>query len=121
MSKDPPTLDYRPTHYRPLRPEAVIGYAFLTALLIVGGVALAIFVLFAMNYKGEVKWTPAEARAARISVACAVVLGVIAFVGLNWIAYRCYRRPSRRAIALGIWIGIGVAALIEGACFASMR
>lgn len=115
--QEPPTLDYRPTEYRVTRPEAVVGYAFATALFIVGGVALTIFVLFAMNYKGEVQWTPAEARAARISTGCAVALGVVSFVGLNWIAYRCYRRPDRRAIALGIWIGIGVAALIEGACF----
>jgi hypothetical protein len=38
-------------------------------------------------------------------------------VGLNALAMLARRDPQRRAYAQGLWIGLGIAALLEGACF----
>jgi hypothetical protein len=36
-------------------------------------------------------------------------------------AFAAYRNPARRGLGIGLWIGFGVAALIEGACFGLSR
>jgi hypothetical protein len=51
------------------------------------------------------------------------ILGVgsvgVALLAVNIWAIFVYRRGRRRAYAIGLWVGIGVAALIEGVCFAA--
>jgi len=38
-------------------------------------------------------------------------------VVVNTLAFLAYRRPHLRGLGIGLWIGFGVAVLIEGACF----
>lgn len=46
-----------------------------------------------------------------------IVLALLVLGLPNVLAYRAYRSPDGRHLALGIWIGLGVGLLIEGACF----
>ena len=41
----------------------------------------------------------------------------IIVVVINALAFLAYRRPHLRGLGIGLWIGFGVAVLIEGACF----
>jgi hypothetical protein len=45
-----------------------------------------------------------------------MVLGGVILI-LNVLALLSRRRRTRRGFAQGIWIGIGLAVLLEGACF----
>ena len=48
-------------------------------------------------------------------------LGWVIIVGevlaVNWWAFSLRKSERYRGVAMGLWIGFGVAALIEGACF----
>jgi hypothetical protein len=50
----------------------------------------------------------------------AIVAGIGILAGFVAIAIAFQRQPRRRGLALGIWLGIGMAALLEGLCFAGM-
>ncbi len=120
--EDPPKLEYRKPidELRVSQPEVVVGYAFATSAFIVAAIAVTCFAIFTRSYNGS-QTSPADVRQADIMAGIAIGVGVASLIAMNWLALRLYRNPHRRAIALGIWIGQGVALLIEGACFASLR
>lgn len=107
---DRPPLDYEHPRPAPNLVAQCILSTMLTAVLLVGGIFLWLLFAFSMSYR------QAEYRGRVVEILTAVV-GIGALVGLNVLAYRAYRNPRRRGVGLGIWIGLGVALLVEGACF----
>ena len=107
----PPSLEYAsPTEPQlsaaRMVTQAAVGCS-LTCGLIMGSVLFGM--LFAYASGGPVS-------AAMVAVGMGVLLlGVIVAVSV-----RAYRNPLRRGWAMGIWIGIGLAALLEGLCFGGM-
>lgn len=122
MSDEPPKLDYR----KPLddaklvRGGAVLGWALLTACLLIASVAVFFFALFALTYTGSSRSAQDLQHAQTVAIFL-YSLAALGLLAINFLAYRLYRGKVNRAMALGIWMGQGIAALVEGACFASLR
>jgi zinc transporter ZupT len=86
--------------------QAIVGCS-LTCGLLMGGVFFGL--LFAFASGGS---TPYAILAIAIG---AMLLGAVIALGVQ-----AHRNPKRRGWAMGIWIGIGLAALLEGLCFGGM-
>jgi hypothetical protein len=43
--------------------------------------------------------------------------GIVVLATMTFLSVRLYRSPLRRGCAIGMWIGAGIACLIEGGCF----
>src|SRR5215213_1534143 len=80
--------------------QAVVGCS-LTCGLIMGGVVFGLLFAYASN--GSVLYTT-----------LAILVGALLFGAIVAIGVRAHRHPKRRGWAMGIWIGIGLAALLEG-------
>jgi hypothetical protein len=99
-----PTLDYHiPTAARPFsKPQLILGL-ILSFLATAASVFLGI--LFSL---GADNGLPLLLIAADILV-------------INLWAALAYRSPARRGLAIGLWTGFALAAIVEGACFTGMR
>jgi hypothetical protein len=92
--------------------QAVAG-AIVTALVLVG----LVFGSFLLLYWLSASEPPRDTLAWTLLV----VEGLVIFGALAWISARAYRNPRRRGWAFGIWIGVGLAILVEGICFGRLR
>jgi hypothetical protein len=102
QNQRPLPLDYRPPRDEPYDARFVahaIGGSILTAAALV---AIVFGTILLCLSRGGAAWIP-----------CGLIT-VAALVGLSIVLYR---NPRRRGWAVGLWIGVGLAALIEGACF----
>jgi hypothetical protein len=97
----PPPLDYRAREADQI--EVSVRQA-------AGGCVLACAILFAAFLVGI-------AMAARGAIGAPVLLVAIAAIVVVGLAVQSQRNPARRGLAIGIWIGLGVALLIDGICF----
>ena len=86
--------------------QAVIGCT-LTCGLLVGAVFFGL--LFGITGSGSTTYAT-----------IAIIAGVALLAGFVTLAIRARRDPNRRGWAMGIWIGIGLAALLEGICFGGL-
>src|SRR5207253_25840 len=97
---EPPPLDYFPlrdeVRDRRMVAHAIVG-SILTAILLVAGVVGTI--LLCMATDSDSIWI----------IPC---LGALAL--FIWLSVVLYRNPRRRGWAIGLWIGVGLAMLIEG-------
>jgi len=103
QNQGPLPLDYRPPRDEPYDARFVahaIGGSILTAIALVAIVFGTILLCLASNF--GTAWIPC----ALITIAALISLSVV-----------LYRNPKRRGWAVGLWIGVGLTALIEGACF----
>ena len=103
-----PPLDYEPRRkgWPPGLQAAVV--AVVTAAVLAGISFLLGLLAFSLSYEkegGNAGWV--------YPVGVVLALGVAAYV-----AQRAARNPARRAVAAGIWIGMGLGALSVGLCFA---
>ena len=105
---DQPNQPPLPLDYFPPRDEirdrrfvahAIVG-SILTAILLVAGVFGTIILCLATN-SSSVWIAP-----------CLLGVGLLILLSIV-----LYRNPKRRGWAVGLWIGVGIAMLIEGACF----
>ncbi len=108
---DPPKP--RPLDYASPEP-AKLGGAILAACLTVLLVIFSVFLGFAFTQD-----TRNTARGIVVPYPYAVWLVELAL--LLALSLYLYRAPARRRFALGIWIGLGVALLLEGICFGVLR
>ena len=95
-------LDYASADHsreRKLVLQAVFG-AILTCIVTVAVVFLLILLAFGVR-----------------SSVISIVAGVAYLLGLAHISFRSYTNPSSRGWGMGMWIGAGLAMLIEGTCF----
>jgi hypothetical protein len=101
-AQHPPTLDYR--GFQRFRPEMSKGQIILGAILSMVFVMGSVFVgvLFMITSGGNGKMIAL--------IGCTVV-------GLNVWAVVAHRSINYKGLAMGIWIGFGVAVLLEGLCF----
>jgi hypothetical protein len=103
-----PPLDYERRRKRwPAGLQASVA-ALVTAAALAGVAFLLGLLAFSLSYEeegGGFGWV--------YPVGVVLVLGVAAYF-----AQRAARNPARRAVAAGIWIGMGQALLIVGVCFA---
>jgi len=108
MSDTPPPVDYAPPPPKSRMVGQCVRAAFATAGLLTVAVVGVMVVAFAQGEGGgSTAWFPYVAIGG----------GVAALVLMNYVAYREYRNPARRGYAFGIWIGLGIALLIQGVCF----
>jgi len=102
----PVPLEYRPPRDDPppvrIVTHAIVG-SILTAMVLVAGVVGTILLCVATN-----------------SGVASIPVCLLALALYIWLSITLYRNPRRRGWAIGLWIGLGVAALIEGACFVSL-
>src|SRR4051812_36586030 len=106
--EQPPKLDYSPpdpAQARSFLSQAVIA-AIWTAALLVTVIAAWLFVMYPLEVGGEYQ------NAFAIILTVGVALGLLAL--LTWLSVHWYRVPRRRGVIVGLWIGVGLAALIEG-------
>jgi hypothetical protein len=101
----PPKLDYvTPATTRgEVSTAQVVGGAMLSILT----VAVAVPTGFAVG----------AAMRSRVGAVLGFVLVVAVLAGLHLIALWARRHPARRGLAQGLWIGMGIAVLLEGVCF----
>src|SRR5690242_4215182 len=99
-------LDDRPDS----RLREMLAAAAITAMTWIAAVFVLIYFAFAMDYRGM---GPSGVMGGYIALACGVAL----FAAMAFIAIRWHRQPAMRHRAIGIWIGAGIACLIEGICF----
>jgi peptidoglycan/LPS O-acetylase OafA/YrhL len=93
------------------RQTEIFAFAVMTALVWIGAVAGLLFFAFTMDYRGVSG--PSGTLGISIAVACwATLFGMMVLLTLRW-----RRRPERRYLVTGIWIGFGLACLVEGICF----
>ena len=87
-----------------------VAGAVLSTLAILG----LVFVIIICNLPAAVTGsTPPPRQSYGIPVGCAAFV-VALLGGITWYHWRRHRS---RAFAMGLLIGVGIAALIEGACF----
>ena len=106
---EPPPLDYRnpadEADERRIVTQAVAG-ALLSCLALLGAVFVGILAMVARSTEYDpISWL--------------ILIGVVGgtLVGLVAASVRMLRLPRQRGWSIGIWIGIGLAGLVEGACF----
>jgi hypothetical protein len=108
-----PALAYR--DWRDDRPASrlteLFAAAAVTALVWIGAVAALLYLAFTMDYRGY----NAPSGTLGISIACACWAALLALMVLLTVRWR--RRPERPHLAAGMWIGFGLACLVEGICF----
>ena len=103
----PVPLEYRALRDEPRAPHVAVHAivaSILTTIVLVVSVFATIFACYAT-----------QSSAIGIAV-CGI--GVAAII---WLSVVLFRNPRRRGWALGLWIGVGLAMLIEGACFFGFR
>jgi hypothetical protein len=101
----PPKLDY-------VTPATTRGE--VSAARVVGGAILSILVIgvaVPIGFGIESAARPPFG----VVLECLFVGAVLA--GLHLMALWARRRPTRRGLAQGVWIGMGIAVLLEGVCF----
>jgi len=98
-------LDYRDgaADRKPVRKAQVVGGIVVSVVIILGAVFIGILASFGAHRNEPALY----------------VIGS-AVVGCNVAAFFAYRSARCRWLGVGLWIGFGVAALIEGACFGIM-
>ena len=89
--------------------------AVLTMLLVIGAVAMFVFMVYVIDYRG---WNTPPGTAGRKTV---IVVGSVLLITLLVLSRLYYRDPAWRGWAYGIWIGLGTALLVEGICFGVYR
>lgn len=89
--------------------------AIVTALIWVAAVAALLFVAFTMDYRGPA--APSETTGISIAVGGWLAL----FAAMVYFSARWRRPPARPHYLAGMWIGFGIACLIEGICFVGMN
>jgi drug/metabolite transporter (DMT)-like permease len=108
-SDQPTPLEYgRPEPSKKMVVQAILGCIAAVAIIGVCGFASG-FMGFAIGYGDQ--GHPG--------------IGWLAFFGLNaaaigsviYFALRNQKRPERRGVALGLWIGLGIGLLAVGLCF----
>ena len=104
---DPPKP--RPLDYASPEP-AKLGGAILAACLTVLLVGLSVLI-------GVIVAEDPRNTARGISITFPYSIWLVELALLLALSLYLYRTPSRRRFALGIWIGLGVALLLEGICF----
>jgi hypothetical protein len=106
----PPKLDYvSPATSRPeISTQQVVGGCLLSVLAI-GVTVPAVLV-------GGYAYAPRAQSAG--AVAWLLIGAVIAGIGV--IAWSMHRSPRWRGLGQGLWIGLGVAILLEGLCFLTL-
>jgi hypothetical protein len=85
--------------------QAIVGCA-LTCGLLMGAVLFGVLFVATSGSEGV--------------AALAILLGVVLLGSTVTLDVGTGRNPMRRGWAMGIWIGIGLAALLEGLCFGGM-
>jgi high-affinity Fe2+/Pb2+ permease len=103
-------LDYRPAAVD--RQDSSKGQVIAGAIV---SVMLTMVVAFVGIIASE------DSRPFRISVVRFLVIVGAFVLGINSFAFWAYRKPQFRSLAIRLWIGFGVAVLIEGACFGLAR
>ena len=100
-------LDYRSgaADLQPIKKRQVVGGIVISVVLCMGTVFIAILTIIGRN---------ASSRPLFVIVGGAALL-------INLWAFLAYRNQKTRGLGLGLWIGFGLAALIEGACFGFAR
>lgn len=106
-----PTLEYQPV--RELSAKVIAAQCYLA-------VVLTLLVIFVATFALVICTMRIGATQALISPAQANGIGFGALLLLYAFAYTLHRSQRRRGYALGIWIGSGIALLIEGLCFATL-
>jgi hypothetical protein len=98
----PPPLDYRSGYdeRRPYSPVLLISGITLAAGTVLASVFLAVILAVTMGH--------ALPGILVLSLAAAMLIGLAVYA---------HRKPVRKPLALGIWIGLGIGLLIEGICF----
>ena len=109
----PPQLEYASPRDDQLSPGRMLFQAVLACGLTCGVLMGSVFVLVFVAYIGSAGHSASGAVVA-IAVAGLILAGAIR------LAIRTRRDPMRRGWAMGIWIGIGLAFLLEGLCFSGM-
>jgi hypothetical protein len=99
-SRRPPTLYYRSPRDRPVSKGQIILGAIESMVLLMGSVFAGVLSMIGNGGNGMLI----------ALVGCTVV-------GLNVWALICMRSINQKGLAMGIWIGFGVAVLLEGLCF----
>ena len=100
-------LDDRPDS----RVREAVAAATVTAIIWIAAIFVLIYFAFTMDYRGT---APSGVMGGYIALACgAALFAMMVFVAIRW-----HRQPALRHRAIGVWIGAGVACLIEGLCFA---
>jgi|GEM_PF-4778002 len=94
-----------------IRVNIVAATAMGVAVTLVGLIAIMIFMAFSMDYRGF------NQQQGYTGQTIAWVTIVLVLGSLVLLAMRCQKRAESRSRALGIWIGMGAAFLIEGMCF----
>jgi hypothetical protein len=109
--QEPQPLDYSPPDAS--QAKRIIWQAVGTSIL----TAIAIIALAFADILGLFIGTNGSDHGGRIAVwmTIALALGVIGVIG--FLSRRWYQRPSLRGRAIGLWIGLGIAVLVEGSCF----
>jgi len=107
---EPPLLDYREgaADQRDVSGTQFFGGMVSSAVLLMGAVFVAI-----------VASIPVVPPTRKSTPYLGFAIVGIPLVALNIWAILVYRRGKRRSFAIGLWVGIGVAALFEGICFAA--
>ena len=101
-NQTPATLDYRTPEKPAPYPAALLTWGVIIGLVCMG-VAVPLGVLWSISWN----WAAAFWL-------CAGGVAVI----INASALVIYRKREKPPLAIGLWIGFGVALLINGACFA---
>ena len=113
--QEPRLLDYNsPDAARPAR---IIGQAMGTAIVTV--LAVVGFVFGSIIAIGFV--SVATDSGGKVGLALAIVLALTALALIVFLSRRWHTDPAARGRAIGLWIGLGVALLIEGTCFIANR
>ena len=112
--------DQRPTSFPPLEYASpsddqlssgrMLFQAVLACGLTCGLLMGSVFVLTFMAFIGS-------AGNSAIGVVIAIAVAGLILAGAIRLAIRTRRDPMHRGWAMGIWIGIGLACLLEGLCF----
>jgi hypothetical protein len=98
----PPTLDYRTPQKLPPEAKAQFAWGIIIGLVCMG-VAVPLGILWSIaSNSGGLFWLCAGGVALLINVAATMI----------------YRTRNKPRLAIGLWIGFGIALLINGACFA---
>jgi hypothetical protein len=103
----PVPLEYRAPQDEP-RPPHVIAHAIVGSILTAIVLVVAVFATILACYATQ-------------SGAIGIVVCAVGVAALIWLSLVLFRNPRSRGWALGLWIGVGLAMLIEGACFFGFR